>query len=208
MAAITNIELNIQPDMMQNNIVMVAVIISGLIGMIFIVTCYYLTIRLLTRFFILDLPLAVEENMTATKSLGQSWELTTGYIGRIFVILLAAILVALPIGMVLYIISEIFENILILKTPFFNILFNSLFDILGAGIILVLPFNMTIILPFSIIVMILKNVLGTPNYLLAPLIKDYAIISLSNILLLPFWQTIKAIIYYDIRTRREGMDIQ
>ncbi|NEO55980.1 MAG: hypothetical protein F6K54_24670 [Okeania sp. SIO3B5] len=208
MAAIANIELNIQPDIIQNNIVILAIIISGFIGMIFIVTCYYLTIRLLTRFFILDMPLAVEENMTATKSLGRSWELTKGYIGRIFVILLTAILVALPISMVLNIISEIFSNILILKTTFFNISFNSLFDTLGAVRILVLPFDMTILLPLSIIVMILGNVLGSPNYLLASLIQDYAIISLSNILLLPFWQTIKAVIYYDFQTSRKGMGLQ
>ncbi len=28
------------------------------------------------------------------------------------------------------------------------------------------------------------------------------------IFLLPFWQTIKAVIYYDLRTRREGMGLE
>ncbi|NEP78904.1 MAG: hypothetical protein F6K17_33025 [Okeania sp. SIO3C4] len=205
-AVIANIELNIQPDIMQNNIAVI--IISGFIGITFLVIWYYLIIRLLTRFFIIDMPLAVEENMTATKSLGRIWELTKGYVGRIFMILLVAILVALPIGTVLYIISEISSNILIRKTQLFDISFNSLFDILGSGTIFVLPFSMTILLPFGIIAIILGNGLSNPNYVLAYLVQSYAIFSLSNILLLPFWQTIKAMIYYDLRTRREGIDLQ
>ncbi|NES69778.1 MAG: hypothetical protein F6K24_33470, partial [Okeania sp. SIO2D1] len=205
-AAIANIELNIQPDMMQNNIVVI--IISGLIGIAFIVIWYYLIIRLLTRFFILDMPLAVEENMTATKSLGRSWELTKGYVGRIFVILLVAILVALPIGMILDIISDIFSKILILKTPSFDLSLNSLFGIFLEGIMFVWPFSITIALPFGIIGIMLENGLSNPKYLLAFLVQIYAIFSLTNILLLPFWQTIKAVIYYELLTRREGIDLQ
>ena len=30
----------------------------------------------------------------------------------------------------------------------------------------------------------------------------------SGALLMPFWQAIKAVIYYDIRSRREGIDLQ
>lgn len=31
---------------------------------------------------------------------------------------------------------------------------------------------------------------------------------LSNSLIAPFWQTLKAVVYYDIRSRREGIDLQ
>ncbi len=31
---------------------------------------------------------------------------------------------------------------------------------------------------------------------------------LSNIIILPFWQSLKAVIYYDLRSRKEGIDLQ
>ena len=31
---------------------------------------------------------------------------------------------------------------------------------------------------------------------------------LSNILILPFWQAVKAVIYYDLRSRQEGLGLQ
>ncbi len=30
----------------------------------------------------------------------------------------------------------------------------------------------------------------------------------GGILVLPFWQTVKAVLYYDLRSRREGMGLQ
>ncbi|GFZ94066.1 hypothetical protein [Okeania sp. KiyG1] len=38
--------------------------------------------------------------------------------------------------------------------------------------------------------------------------SSYDIGLLSNVFLLPFWQAIKAVVYYDLRTRREGMGLQ
>jgi len=40
------------------------------------------------------------------------------------------------------------------------------------------------------------------------MIFSYLCALISNILFLPFWQTIKAAIYYDLRSRREGLGLQ
>ncbi|NEQ75171.1 MAG: DUF975 domain-containing protein [Okeania sp. SIO2C9] len=88
-----------------------------LIGIvIFIITLIFI-VRLLTRFFIFDLPLAVEENITAAQTLGRSWELTKGYIGLIFVVSFIATLVTLPILIMVQVIARILENILTATIP-------------------------------------------------------------------------------------------
>ncbi|NEP79042.1 MAG: DUF975 domain-containing protein [Okeania sp. SIO3B3] len=140
-----------------------------LIGIvIFIITLVFI-VRLLTRFFIFDLPLAVEENITAAQTLGRSWELTKGYIGRIFVVSFIANLVTLPIVIIVQVIAGILENIL--KAT--------------------IPVNPTY-----------------PRFQLLLFLMGYSIGLLSNVFLLPFWQAIKAVVYYDLRTRREGMGLQ
>ncbi|NER03070.1 MAG: hypothetical protein F6K17_10775, partial [Okeania sp. SIO3C4] len=140
-----------------------------LIGIvIFIITLVFI-VRLLTRFFIFDLPLAVEENITAAQTLGRSWELTKGYIGRIFVVSFIANLVTLPIVIIVQVIAGILENIL--KAT--------------------IPVNPT-----------------DPRFQLLLFLMGYSIGLLSNVFLLPFWQAIKAVVYYDLRTRREGMGLQ
>jgi hypothetical protein len=36
----------------------------------------------------------------------------------------------------------------------------------------------------------------------------FAVSILSGALIMPFWQVIKAVIYYDVRARREGFGLQ
>lgn len=140
-----------------------------LIVIVIFITALVFIVRLLTRFFVFDLPLAVEENITATQTLGRSWELTKGYVGRIFVVLFVATLVTIPIGIVVQIIAGVLENILKATIP-------------------VSPED--------------------PSFQLLLFLIGYSIGLLSNVFLLPFWQGIKAVIYYDLRTRREGMGLQ
>ncbi len=147
----------------------VAIGIGVLIGIVIFVIALSFIIRLLTRFFIFDVPLAVEENITATKTLGRSWKLTKGYVGRIFIILLVGTLVSIPIGIIVQVIAGIIQAIV------------------SANI----PVETT-----------------DPNFQLLSFLIGYAIGILGNILLLPFWQAIKAVIYYDLRTRREGMGLE
>jgi hypothetical protein len=40
------------------------------------------------------------------------------------------------------------------------------------------------------------------------LAATYAIGLAASVIVLPLWQTIKAVIYYDLRSRREGLGLQ
>ncbi|MGK7877501.1 MAG: DUF975 domain-containing protein [Xenococcaceae cyanobacterium] len=73
-------------------------------------------------------------------------------------------------------------------------------------------------LPVSIVVQIADNIIQVVLAILLPqdsgifvLLYVLLILSLSfasGALLIPFWQAIKAVIYYDLRSRREGLDLQ
>jgi hypothetical protein len=70
-----------------------------------------------------------------------------------------------------------------------------------------------ITLPFQIVVQVViavlqpaKNAPPLLGFVLALLILALSL--LSGALVLPFWQAIKAVIYYDLRTRREGLGLQ
>ncbi|NEP86180.1 MAG: DUF975 domain-containing protein [Okeania sp. SIO2C2] len=145
------------------------IVVLVLIGIVIFIIALIFIVRLLIRFFVFDMPLAVEENITATQTLGRSWELTKGYVGRIFVVLFIASLVTLPIGIIVQIIAGILENIL--KAT--------------------IPANPT-----------------DASFQLLLFLMGYSIGLLSNVFLLPFWQAINALVYYDLRTRREGMGLQ
>lgn len=118
------------------------------------------------RFSLLTLPLAIEENVDATSTIGRSWELTKGHVWRILLILFVASLITLPMQIFLQIISFIVQGILEF-TPDNNPLLNSLL-----------------------------------------LLLFFAMFIGGSALVLPFWQSLKAVIYYDLRTRREGLGLK
>ncbi|MBO3463309.1 DUF975 domain-containing protein [Aetokthonos hydrillicola Thurmond2011] len=144
------------------NIVVLTYLLTVIFFLILIITALCIS----TRFLLVEIPLAVEENVSAVSTIGRSWDLTNRYVWRIMLILFVAYLITIPIQ-----------------------------------------------LPFSI----LSNVIPI---IINPLIKDnsnYGVISLiislifslgSAILVAPFWQSIKAVIYYDLRTRREGLGLK
>lgn len=168
---------------------------------------------LLSRFVIVNMPLVIEENITATQTIRRCWELTKGYIRKIFAVLLVTILVALPIGMTSSIINEILYSIIIMEAPsFFDLptyLSFSLYFLLLEGPMLLLGSGMTLTLILTIIGFV-SNIeeLNNINFMLLSVLFDYGLFFVQSIFLLPFWQTIKAFVYYDLRTRREGMDLQ
>ncbi|EFA72556.1 conserved hypothetical protein [Raphidiopsis brookii D9] len=118
------------------------------------------------RFFLVTLPLAIEENVDATSTIGRSWELTKGHAWRIFLILFVASLITLPMQILLQIISFIVQGILEFR-PDNNPLLNSLL-----------------------------------------LLLFFAMFIGGSALILPFWQSLKAVIYYDLRSRREGLGLK
>jgi hypothetical protein len=121
-----------------------------------------------SHFFIAELPLAIERNVTSTSCIRRSWELTRGLAFRVQVILLVAGLITAPI--VLLALFPVFLMMSSLITSFSSeALVLTIISIIFWGLIL---------------------------------------ITVGNTIMMPFWQAIKAVIYYDLRSRREGLGLQ
>ncbi|MEG4054028.1 MULTISPECIES: DUF975 domain-containing protein [unclassified Microcoleus] len=124
-------------------------------------------IRLFSRLLIIEVPLAIENNIGASSAIGRSWKLTKGSVGRIQWIVFVGILVSLPITIVVQILTVIVQ-------------------------------------------VFLSKVLG-PESGLFYLVYYIMIVGVSigsGALVTPFWQAMKAIIYYDVRSRKEGLGLQ
>ncbi|WP_375515660.1 DUF975 domain-containing protein [uncultured Nostoc sp.] len=122
---------------------------------------------LLTRFYLVDVPLAIEDNVNGTSTISRSWELTQGHVWRILFISFVAFLITIPAQIVLQIISTVIQGIFL---PLINDN-SAIFALILAVFILALSFS-------------------------------------TGAIILPFWQAIKAVIYYDMRSRREGLGLQ
>jgi hypothetical protein len=134
--------------------------IAGLIALIIGI------IRLYSRLAIAEVPLAIENNVTATSTISRSWDLTKGSVGRLQLIVFVAFLISLPLQIVVYVITNALPLAfpkLIEQSPIFSIIF----------------FVLVITLNFA-----------------------------SGAAIMPFWQAIKAVIYYDLRSRREGLGLK
>ncbi|MBD2253725.1 glycerophosphoryl diester phosphodiesterase membrane domain-containing protein [Nostoc parmelioides] len=142
---------------------LVFILAAFVIGIVAIVAILWLV----TRFYLVDLPLAVEEGIEATSAIRRSWELTQGHVWRILLISFVGLLITIPIQIVVQIVITIVQAAFL---PLINE-GNTAFALLYAVIVLVLSFG-------------------------------------SGALLIPFWQSIKAVIYYDLRSRREGLGLQ
>lgn len=122
---------------------------------------------LFTRFYIFDVPIAVEDNVGATSTIKRSWTLTKGYVWRILGISFVAWLITLPFSIAVQIVSSIIQVIygLLLRdnSPIFAVL-------------------------YSIVIIALSFASGAA--------------------ILPFWQAVKAVVYYDLRTRGEGLGLK
>lgn len=120
-------------------------------------------IWLISRLFLVELPLAVEDNATASSTIGRSWNLTKGSVGRIQLVVLLGFLISIPILFITNIASFILQMII------------------GAA---------------------LEQVPGLA--VIGSLLYVFLLLA-GGALMIPFWQSIKAMIYYDLKIRREGM---
>jgi hypothetical protein len=120
---------------------------------------------LISRLLLVELPLAVEENVTVTSAISRSWNLTKGSAGRIQLVVLVGFLVSLPILFVIQIASAIIQGLI-------GIVLDSSTGLARMGFIL-----------------------------------DVLVIFVGGALTIPFWQAIKAVVYCDLKVRREGMGI-
>jgi hypothetical protein len=142
-------------------------VIAALVAVTFFAFFIIIYIRIIFRLFIVELPLAIENNIGATSAIGRSWQLSKGSVGRILWIFIVGVLVSLPITIVQQILSTIVQSVLT--------------AVLGAKSGMFFLVYYLLILPLSF---------G------------------SNALVTPFWQAMKAIIYYDLRSRKEGLGLQ
>lgn len=143
----------------------IGLIMMGLLTIAALLFFIFGFLWLVSRLFLVELPLAVEENVTATSTIRRSWDLTKGSVVRIQLVVLIGFLISIPILLVTNITSFILQITI------------------GAG---------------------LEN---APGFAAIGGILYLLLIIAGGALLIPFWQAIKAIVYYDLRVRREGMDI-
>ncbi|MFN8949930.1 MAG: DUF975 domain-containing protein [Aphanizomenon sp.] len=142
-------------------------IILILIALVVLIITFTGALWIGTRFYLVDVPLAIEDNVNGSSTINRSWELTKGNIFRILLISLIGFLITIPIQFIIQIITTIIELI-------FTTLLKE--DILSSSIIsFVLTFGLSFV---------------------------------GGALILPFWQTVKAVVYYDLRSRREGLGLQ
>jgi hypothetical protein len=144
-----------------------AALLVGLVAFVLGLAAFVAILWLLTRFYLVDVPLAVEDNVDATSTIGRSWELTQGYVWRILLISFVAFLITIPIQIFVQILTTIVQLILM---PLMQ---------QGSSLAAVLMILLILALSF-----------------------------LSGAVIVPFWQTIKAVIYYDLRSRREGLGLK
>jgi hypothetical protein len=142
-------------------------IISVLLTIVAVIAFFIIYIRIISRLLIVELPLAIENNLGAGGAIGRSWELTKGSVGRIQWIVFVAFLISLPLGILVNILSAIVQGVL---TKFLD------------------PTSSQFFLVYYILILPLTFANGAA--------------------LLPFWQAIKAVIYYDLRSRKEGLGLE
>lgn len=144
------------------------------LGLFFIISIILLIIAmiwLISRYLVVELPLAIEDGINAGAALGRSWNLTKGSVIRLQMIVFVAFLISVPISIVIQVASIILQLAMGSLASIANDLVSSFFS-------------------FFFTLMIL------------------AISLAGGALLIPFWQAIKAVIYYDLRVRREGFGIE
>jgi len=145
----------------------VGVVVSlfvGLAFLVFLLVAFLIWLRIFSRLFIYEVPLAIEEGLDGASTIGRSWTLTKGSVGRVQLIVLVA-------GLITYMVLS--------PATFLMFLF--------IGVTSSNPDDPTAGLFFLLF---------------------YGAILLGSALIHPFWQAIKAVVYYDLRSRREGLGLE
>ena len=158
-------------------------ILTGLFGLlksewIGILLANLITFSLYTwisaRFFVIELPIALEGNLRAFQSIQRSWGLAQGSVWRILMVGTIAFLVTVP----LYTLASV---------P----------PIIGA--ISLIPVIDTVSDSYESAIL---------TRFVPGLVIGAIVFLVMNMMVMGFWQATKAVVYYDLRSRREGSDIQ
>ncbi|MEA5582919.1 DUF975 domain-containing protein [Nodularia harveyana UHCC-0300] len=113
----------------------------------------------MTRFYLVEVVLAVEENVDSLSAISRTWKLTEGYGWRIWLIYFVWSLITIPVQIAMQVLFEIISVLSRLLT-------------------------------------------------LLPAIAFVAVIFITIALMLPLYQTITAVVYYEIRSRQEGLGLK
>ncbi|MGF1514386.1 MAG: hypothetical protein ACFB5Z_11925 [Elainellaceae cyanobacterium] len=119
-------------------------------------------IRFFSRWFVVEVPLAVEPNLNGSQSIDRSWNLTKQSVGRVQVVAVVGFLVTFPLLM--------------------------LTGYIPSFLVLALPED--------------SGLIAIAN------LASFALSLIGGVLVMPFWQAIKAVTYYDLRSRQEGLDLE
>ncbi|NEQ23148.1 MAG: DUF975 domain-containing protein [Microcoleus sp. SIO2G3] len=139
-------------------------LLGGLLIFAVSVAAIVFVIWLYARLLIVEVPLAIEPSLDAASTIGRSWNLTKGSVGRIMGVVFVAFLITLLVNVPVQVASFALDAASQAS-------------------------------PESPVVALLSLAL-------------FVVSVLSGALLLPFWQVIKAVIYYDLRSRREGLGLE
>jgi hypothetical protein len=131
------------------------------------------------RFFLAETAIALEENVGAAKALDRSWMLTRQNDWRVVLVL--------GVGT-------------ILTTPLYGLCFLVPFVVLGTGLIPIMP-------TLGTAESVEGFVEGYVPWVLWAIGLYFALLTIVNVAVIPFWQTMKAAVYYDLRSRRDGMGL-
>jgi hypothetical protein len=143
------------------------------IGVVIALVNYGFQLWFQARFFVPELTIAVEENVTGDQSIVRAWELSKGHAVRIAMVILVAGLITVPLFVLAFV-------------PFIVTLLAATASVLGRGVPDPAVWS-TIFGSFAL------GLLLTFGF---------------SIFTTPFWQTIKSVVYYDLRSRREGMGLE
>ena len=142
-----------------------------IVGVLFFLIAFFAALIgmmwLFTRFYVFDLPLAVEDNIDASSTNSRSWQLTKGYVWRILGISFVAWLITLPFSIAVQVVSSIIQ---------------------------------------AVYTLLLRE--SSPGFTVIYVIVIMALSFVSGAAILPFWQAVKAVVYYDLRTRKEGLGLK
>jgi hypothetical protein len=137
------------------------------------ITVYFSPLWFYSRFFITDLPLAVEDGTNSIGAMKRSRQLSKGFTWRIIAIISLSFVISLPIQILGWLIYSRGFNIFI-----------------------------------QLISFLLSKDWANENEMFIRALLLITLNLINGIILMPFWQSIKSAIYYDIICRREGFDLK
>lgn len=143
-----------------------AALVGGIFGVVAFIVFILALLWISARFLVVEVPLAVEDNLTASKTISRSWDLSQGLIWQVVGVVAVAFLITIPIQILFQLVISLFQAAMG-QDAFANSVLSVVFSIL--------------ILSLSL---------------------------LSGMIVMPFWQALKAVVYYDLRSRREGLGLK